>query len=189
MAFSVSCFCIISWTRFLWKWISFNCLWVNFKMELFRIDLVFFFCWSSKTHGTGREGFYFSKLFFFLNLFLKINRSRKKDLFYSLKSSNVRVLEAQGLAVEILISTPYSVREWWRFLTKLSRLLGKSNCFQPVSFDTLCNRQFRCRGVSIINFACVMTDSRPLKNSQTAAEELQSSIFVLKLCLLAEMNL
>jgi len=27
-----------------------------------------------------------------------------------------------------------------------------------------------------------------LKNSQTAAEELQSSIFVLKLCLLAEMN-
>jgi hypothetical protein len=34
----------------------------------------------------------------------------------------------------------------------------------------------------------VMTDSRPLKNSQTAAEELQSSIFVLKLCLLAEMN-
>ena len=33
-----------------------------------------------------------------------------------------------------------------------------------------------------------MTDSRPLKNSQTAAEGLQSSIFVLKLCLLAEMN-
>ena len=30
----------------------------------------FFFCWSSKTHGTGREGFYFSKFFFFFNLFL-----------------------------------------------------------------------------------------------------------------------
>jgi hypothetical protein len=33
-----------------------------------------------------------------------------------------------------------------------------------------------------------MTDSRPLKNSQTAAEGLQSSIFVLHLCLLCEMN-
>ena len=33
----------------------------------------FFFCWSSKSHGTGREGFYFSKLFFFLNLFGKKN--------------------------------------------------------------------------------------------------------------------
>ena len=32
-----------------------------------------------------------------------------------------------------------------------------------------------------------MTDSRPLTNSQTAAEGLQSSIFVLELCLLAEM--
>ena len=31
----------------------------------------------AKTHGTGREGFYFSKLFFFLNLFLKNNRPRK----------------------------------------------------------------------------------------------------------------
>ena len=93
-----------------------------------------------------------------------------------------------GFAESVIIGTPYSVRDWCRFLTKLSRLLNKTDCFQPVSFGTPCNPQFRCRGVSIINFACVMTDSRPLKNSQTAAEELQSSIFVLKLCLLAEMN-
>ena len=63
-------------------------------MELFRIDLVFFFCWSSKTHGTGREGFYFSKLFFFLKLFLKNNRRRKIPF----GGSNIRVLEARGLA-------------------------------------------------------------------------------------------
>ncbi len=157
-------------------------------MKLFRIDLVFFFCWSSKTHGTGREGFYFSKLFFFLKLFLKNNRPLFIHLFYSLKSSYVRVLDSQGLAEWTLIPPPYSVREWCRFLTKLSRLLSKSDCFQPVSFDTLCNPQFRCRGVSIISFACVMTDSSTLKNSQTAAEGLQSSIFVLKLCLLAEMK-
>ena len=62
-------------------------------MELFRIDLVFFFCWSSKTHGTGREGFYFSKLFFFLNLFSKITGPVKKN-----GGSNIRVLEARGLA-------------------------------------------------------------------------------------------
>ena len=42
--------------------------------------------------------------------------------------------------------------------------------------------------MSIINFACVMTDSKPLKNSQMVAEGFQSSIFVLELCLLAEMN-
>ena len=141
----------------------------------------------AKTHGTGREGFYFSKLFFFLNLFRKIFPRRFNYLFYSLKSSNVRVLEAQGLAESIFIKPPYSVREWCRFLTKLSRLLSKSDCFQPVSFDSLCNPQFRCRGVSIISFACVMTDSSTLKNSQTAAEGPQSSIFVSHLCLLAEM--
>ena len=83
---------------------------------------------------------------------------------------------------------PYSVREWCRFLTKLSRLLSKSDCFQPVSFGTPCNPPFRCRGVSIISFACVMADSSTLKHSQTAAEGLQSSIFVLQLCLLAEMK-
>ena len=94
----------------------------------------------------------------------------------------------RGLAESILSNPPYSVREWCRFLTKLSRLLNKTDCFQPVSFGTPCNPKFRCRGVSIISFACVMTDSRPLKNSQTAAEGLQSSIFVLQLCLLAEMN-
>ena len=81
----------------------------------------------------------------------------------------------RGLAGSVLGGPPYSVREWCRFLIKLSRLPGKTDCFQPVSFGTPCNPQFRCRGVSIINFACVMTDSRPLKNSQTAAEELQSS--------------
>jgi hypothetical protein len=42
-------------------------------------------------------------------------------------------------------------------------LLSKTDCFQPVSFGTPCNPQFRCRGVSIINFACVMTDSSLLK--------------------------
>ena len=156
-------------------------------MELFRIDLVFFFCWSSKTHGTGREGFYFSKLFFFLNLFSKITGPVKKDLFYSLKSSYVRVLDSQGLADSIINKPPYSVREWCRFFTKLLSLLSKSDCFQPVSFDSLCNPQFRCRGVSIISFACVMTDSSTLKNSQTAAEGPQSSIFVSHLRLLAEM--
>ena len=96
--------------------------------------------------------------------------------------------QLEGLLLSTVNNTPYSVREWCRFLTKLSRLLSKSDCFQPVSFDTLCNPQFRCRGVSIISFACVMTDSSTLKNSQTAAEGLQSSIFVLKLCLLAEMK-
>ena len=91
-------------------------------------------------------------------------------LFYSLKSSYVPVLAGQGLADSVINKPPYSVREWCRFLTKLSRLLSKSDCFQPVSFDTLCNPQFRCRGVSIISFACVMTDSITFKNSQTAAE-------------------
>ena len=115
-------------------------------------------------------------------------RMHPRGLFHSLKSSYVPVLDARGLDESTLIGTPYSVREWCRFLTKLSRLLGKSDCFHPVSFDILCNPQFRCRGVSIIGFACVMTDSSTLKNSQTAAEGLQSSIFVLRLCLLAEMN-
>ena len=96
--------------------------------------------------------------------------------------------ELEGLLNRLLSGPPYSVREWCRFLTKVSRLLSKTDCFQPVSFGTPRNPQFRCRGVSIINFACVMTDSRPLKNSQTAAEGLQSSMFVLQLCLLAEMN-
>ena len=149
---------------------------------------IFFFCWSSKSHGTGREGFYFSKLFFFYTFFSKITGAVKYHLFYSLKSSYVPVLAGQGLAESTPSNPPYSVREWCRFLTKLSRLLSKSDCFQPVSFDTLCNPQFRCRGVSIISFACVMTDSSTLKNSQTAAEGLQSSIFVLKLRLLAEMK-
>ena len=86
-------------------------------------------------------------------------KKKFRSLFHSLKSSYVPVLDARGLAESTLINPPYSVREWCRFLTKLSRLLGKSDCFQPVSFDTLCNTQFRCRGVSIISFACVMTDS------------------------------
>ena len=76
----------------------------------------------------------------------------------------------RGLADSGISKPPYSVREWCRFLTKLSRLLSKSDCFQPVSCDTPCNPPFRCRGVSIISFACVMTDSSTLKNSQTAAE-------------------
>ncbi len=134
----------------------------------------------------GRD-FTFQSCFSFQFLFSKITGPVKIDLFYSLKSSNVRVLEARGLAESVLIGTPYSVREWCRFLTKLSRLLSKSDCFQPVSFDSLCNPQFRCRGVSIISFACVMTDSSTLKNSQTVAEGPQSSIFVSHLCLLAEM--
>ena len=129
------------------------------------------------------------KVVFLFKAFLKNNRPRKKNLFYSLKSSYVPVLAGQGLAESTLIGTPYSVREWCRFLTKLSRLLSKSDCFQLVSFDTLCNPLFRCRGVSIISFACVVTDSSTLKNSQTAAEGLQSSIFVLKLCLLADLIL
>jgi hypothetical protein len=119
---------------------------------------------------------------------LKKKCCNPRSLFYSLKSSYVPVPEAWGLAEYILSDTPYSVREWCRFLTKLSRLLSKSDCFQPVSFDSLCNHQFRCRGVSIISFACVMTDSSILKNSQTAAEGPQSSIFVSHLCLLAEMS-
>ena len=109
-------------------------------------------------------------------------KKKFRSLFYSLKSSYVPVIEARGLAVRSFISPPYSVREWCRFLTKLSRLLSKSDCFQPVSFDTPCNPPFRCRGVSIISFACVMTDSRPLKNSQTAAEGVQGSATRLWLC-------
>ena len=108
---------------------------------------------------------------------LKEKCCNPRSLFYSLKSSYVPVIEARGLAEQIISKTPYSVREWCRFLTKLSRLLSKSDCFQLVPFDILCNPQFRCRGVSIISFACVMTDSRPLKNLQTAAEGLQCSIF------------
>ena len=134
----------------------------------------------------GRD-FTFQSCFSFYTFFSKITGPVKYHLFYSLKSSYVPVLAGQGLAESIISGTPYSVREWCRFLTKLSRLLSKSDCFQPVSFDTLCNPQFRCRGVSIISFACVMTDSSTLKNSQTAAEGPQSSIFVLHLCLLAEM--
>ena len=90
-------------------------------------------------------------------------KKKFRSLFYSLKSSYVPVIEARGLAERILSGPPYSVREWCRFLTKVSRLLSKSDCFQPVSFDSLCNPQFRCRGVSIISFACVMTDSSILK--------------------------
>ena len=74
-----------------------------------------------------------------------------------------RKLGLAGVGFAVPRGTPYSVREWCRFLTKLSRLLSKTDCFQPVSFGTPCNRQFRCRGVSIINFACVMTDSSLLK--------------------------
>ena len=94
-----------------------------------------------------------------------------------LQSSTLGTPESLRACWGRLRGTPYSVRELCRFLTKLSRLLSKTDCFQPVSFDTLCNPQFRCRGVSIISFACVMTDSSTLKNSQTAAEGLQSSIF------------
>ena len=79
------------------------------------------------------------------------------------------------------ISPPYSVREWCRFFRKVSRLLCKSDCFHLVSFHIPCNPQFRCRGVSIISFACVMTGSGTLKNSQTAAEGLQYCISVASL--------
>ena len=135
----------------------------------------YFFCWSSKTPWDRAGGFLLFKVPFLPYLFLKNNRPRNFFQFYSLKSSYVPVMEAQGLAESILSCTPYSVREWCRFLTKLSRLLSKSDCFQPVSFDTPCNPPFRCRGVSIISFACVMTDSSTLKNSQTAAEGCQLS--------------
>ena len=111
-------------------------------------------------------------------------KKKFRSLFYSLKSSYVPVIEGRGLAESVFNNPPYSVREWCRFLTKLSRLLSKSDCFQPVSFDTPCNPPFLCRGVSIMSFACVMTDSSTLKNSQTAAEGLQSSIFVLQLSIL-----
>ena len=136
--------------------------------------------------GQGGRDFSFQSSFSFIP-FSQNFPCRLYCPFYSLKSSYVPVIEARGLAESIISKTPYSVREWCRFLTKLSRLLSKSDCFQPVSFGTPCNPQFRCRGVSIINFACVMTDNRLLKNSQTAAEGLRSSIFVLQLCLLAEM--
>ena len=130
--------------------------------------------------GQGGRDFSFQSSFYFIAVshFLPC---RLYSQFHSLKSSYVPVIEARGLADSVISNTPYSVREWCRFLTKLSRLLSKSDCFQLVSFDTLCNPQFRCRGVSIISFACVMTDSRPLKNSQTAAEGLESSIFFLQL--------
>ena len=59
---------------------------------------------------------------------------QSSKLFYFLKSNYVRVLEARGLAESVLISTPYSVREWCRFFIKLLSLLSKSDCFQPVSF-------------------------------------------------------
>jgi hypothetical protein len=64
----------------------------------FSLLCFFFFCWSSKSHGTGREGFYFSKFSFFLTFFSKITGPVKNHLFYSLKSSYVRVLAGQGLA-------------------------------------------------------------------------------------------
>ena len=93
---------------------------------------------------------------------------------------------ARGLPAllnSIVIGTPYSVREWCRFFRKVSRLPSKSDCFHLVSFHIPCNPQFRCRGVSIISFACVMTGSGTLKNSQTAAEGRQfirlCDIFVL----------
>ena len=162
-------------------------LYFLFLQFLFSIS-IFFFCWSSKKSWDRAGGILVFKVTFLLYLFLIFS-----SLFLPIYSIYLRVImfEARGLwglLICNLMHTPYSVREWCRFLTKLSRLLSKTDCFQPVSFGTPCNPQFRCRGVSIINFACVMTDSRPLKNSQTAAEGLQSSIFVLKLCLLAEMN-
>ena len=95
------------------------------------------------------------------------------------------MFEARGLPAllnSIIISTPYSVRERCRFFRKVSRLPGKSDCFHLVSFHIPCNHQFRCRGVSIISFACVMTGSGTLKNSQTAAEWLQYCISVACLC-------
>ena len=36
-----------------------------------------------------------------------------------------------------LKNTPYSVREWCRFLTELSRLLSKTDCFELVTSGTL----------------------------------------------------
>ena len=80
------------------------------------------------------------------------------------------------------IGPPHSVREWCRFFRKVSRLPSKSDCFHLVSFHIPCNVQFRCRGVSIISFACVMTGSGTLKNSQTAAEGLQYCVSVACRC-------
>ena len=114
--------------------------------------------------------------------FIAVSNFFRADYIFNSISLRVIMFEARGLPAllnSIVSGTPYSVREWCRFLTKLSRLLGKSDCFHLVPFDILCNPQFRCRGVSIIGFACVTTDSSTLKNSQTAAEGLQSIIFVL----------
>ena len=61
---------------------------------------------------------------------------QSSKLFYFLKSNYVRVLEARGLAESVISPSPYSVREWCRFFTKLLSLLSKSDCFQPVSFGT-----------------------------------------------------
>ena len=103
-----------------------------------------FFCWSSKSHGTGREGFYFSKFSSFI-IFLKINRPRKIPF----GGSNIRVLEGRGLAESIINNPPYSVREWSRFLTKLSRLLSKSDCFQSVLSDTLVTTNSAAEGYQL----------------------------------------
>jgi len=99
----------------------------------------------------------------FTTNFWSLKTSKRLQRGFNPAPQALRKLGLAGVGFAVPRGTPYSVREWCRFLTKLSRLLSKTDCFQPVSFGTPCNRQFRCRGVSIINFACVMTDSSLLK--------------------------
>ena len=96
---------------------------------------IFFFCWSSKKPWDRSGGILVFKVVFLFNAFHK----KKTYPFLIFNSIYLRVIMFEslmlgGLLNSLLSITPYSVREWCRFFTKLLRLLSKSDCFQQVLF-------------------------------------------------------
>ena len=84
----------------------------------------------------GRD-FSFQSCFSF---FLLQSKLTGPELYFNSIYLRVIMFESpmlQGLLNSIFKSTPYSVREWCRFFTKLLRLLSKSDCFQDVSFGVI----------------------------------------------------
>ena len=100
----------------------------------FLTDFDFIFCWSSKKPWDRSGGILVFKVVFLFKAFQKKSVPEINFQFYLLKSNYNRGLDASGLAESNFNNTPYSVREWCRFFTKLLSLLSKSDCFQHVSF-------------------------------------------------------
>ena len=123
-AFYISCISVVWFLKSTFLYFSIS----------FSIESGIIFCWSSKKPWDRSGGILVFKVVFLFSPFHKNNRSRNLFQFYLLKSNYNRVLDASGLAESNFNNTPYFVREWCRFFTKLVSLLSKSDCFQPVSF-------------------------------------------------------